>query len=89
MWGSKLSIDKIEKLTVKSGSDRINSGSVTNAAIGTASANAITYGLQKIIAPQTLPATKNDLDELKREINEIKSTLIFKNCNYVGILSPA
>jgi len=73
---SKLT-DKIEKLFVKSGSESINSGSVTNAAIGTASANALTYGLQKIIAPQTLPATKKDLDELKREMNEIK--LLLKN----------
>jgi len=73
---SKLT-DKIEKLSVKSGSESVNSGSVTNAAIGTASANAITYGVQKIFAPQTLPATKKDLDELKKEMNEIK--LMLKN----------
>ncbi len=73
---SKLT-DKIEKLTVKSGSDSINSGSVTNAAIGTASANALTYGVQKMFAPQTLPATKKDLDDLRKEMNEIK--LLLKN----------
>ena len=72
--------DKIEKLTVKGSSDSINSGSVTNAANGTASANAITYGLQKIIAPQTLPATKKDLDDLRREMNEIK--LLLKNVHF-------
>ncbi|RLD61401.1 MAG: hypothetical protein DRI95_14275, partial [Bacteroidetes bacterium] len=58
-------------------SDSINSGSVTNAAIGTASANALTYGVQKMFAPQTLPATKKDLDDLRKEMNEIK--LLLKN----------
>ncbi len=78
---SKLSTltDKIEKLSVNNSTESINSGSVTNAAIGTASANALTYGVQKIFAPQTLPATKKDLDELKREMNEIK--LMLKNIN--------
>ncbi len=69
---SKLN-DKIDKLSVKSGSESVNSGSVTNAAIGTA----LTYGVQKMFAPQTLPATKKDLDDLKREMNEIK--LLLKN----------
>ena len=80
---SKLSTltDKIEKLSVKSGSESINSGSVTNAAIGAASANALTYGVQKIFAPHTLPASKQDVDELKREMNEIK--LMLKNINRV------
>ena len=76
---SKLT-DKIEKLTVKDSSESVNSGSVTNAAIGTVSANALTYGLQKIIAPQTLPATKKDLDDLRREMNEIK--LLLKNVHF-------
>ena len=67
---SKLT-DKIEKLSVKIGSESINSGSVTNAAIGTASANALTYGVQKMFAPQTLPATKKDLDELRNEMKKI------------------
>ncbi|NOQ92295.1 MAG: hypothetical protein GQ552_06210 [Flavobacteriaceae bacterium] len=71
--------DKIEKLSVNNSTKSINTGSVTNAAIGTASANAITYGLQKIIAPQTLPATKKDLDDLKREMYEIK--LLLKKFN--------
>ena len=76
---SKLSTltDKIEKLSIKSGSESLNSGSVTNAAIGAASANALTYGVQKMFAPQTLPATKQDVDALKSEINEIK--LLLKN----------
>ncbi len=74
---SKLSklTDKIEKLSVKSGSESINSGSVTNAAIGTASANALTYGVQKMFAPQTLPATKKDLDELRNEMKKLKHLL--------------
>ncbi|HJH30715.1 MAG TPA: hypothetical protein C5S50_00635 [Methanosarcinaceae archaeon] len=78
---SKLSTltDKIEKLSVKSGSENINTGSVTNAAIGVASANALTYGVQKMFAPQMLPATKQDIANLKSEMNEIK--LLLKNLN--------
>ena len=74
---SKLSSlsDKIDKLSVNHNSESINSGSVTNAAIGAASANVITYGVQKIFAPQTLPATKQDVEELKRELNNLKKIL--------------
>ena len=78
---SKLSTltDKIEKLSINSSSKSINTGSVTNAAIGAASANALTYGVQKIFAPQMLPATKQDIVNLKSEMNEIK--LLLKNLN--------
>jgi len=78
---SKLSslTDKIEKLSVNPSSESINSGSVTNAAIGAASANALTYGVQKIFAPQTLPATKQNIVNLKSEMNEIK--LLLKKFN--------
>ncbi len=71
--------DKIEKLSVNGSTESINSSSVTNAAIGTASANALTYGVQKIFAPYMLPATKKDLDDMKRDMNEIK--LLLKNFN--------
>ena len=76
---SKLSTltDKIEKLPVNGSTESINTGSVTNAAIGAASANALTYGVQKMFAPQTLPATKQDIVNLKSEMNEIK--LLLKN----------
>ena len=67
--------DKIEKLSVENSKGSINVNSVTNAAIGTASANAITYGLQRIIAPQTLPATKQDVDVLQRELIELKTMI--------------
>lgn len=69
---SKLT-DKIKKLSVNN--SNVNSGSVTNAAIGTASANAITYGVQKIFAPQTLPATKQDIDDLSNELKNLKQML--------------
>lgn len=67
--------DKIEKLSVSRNSESINSGSVTNAALGTASANVLTYGVQKMLAPQTLPATKKDIEELKNELNNLKKIL--------------
>ena len=71
--------DKIEKLSVNSNTESINSGSVINAAIGAASANALTYGVQKMFAPNTLPATKQDIVNLKKEMYEIK--LLLKNFN--------
>ena len=69
--------DKIEKLSINSSSESINTGSVTNAAIGAASATALTYGVQKMFAPQTFPATKQDMVNLKSEMDEIK--LLLKN----------
>jgi len=74
---STLSIltDKIEKLSVNNSTESINSGSVTNAAIGVASANALTYGVQKMFAPQTLPATKKDIEELRNELIQLKQLL--------------
>jgi len=71
--------DKIENLSTHGSNESINSGSVTNAAIGAASANALTYGVQKILAPQTLPATKNDIDELRKELNNLKKMLVNLN----------
>ncbi len=45
--------DKIENLSIYGSNESNNSNSVTNAAIGTASANVLTYGVQKIFAPKT------------------------------------
>ena len=66
--------DKIEKISIHGSNESINTGSVTNAAIGAASANALTYGVQKLLAPQTLPATKKDIEKLKM------SLIISKRC---------
>ena len=67
--------EKIEKLSVENSKGSINANSVTNAAIGTASANAISYGLQRVFAPNTLPATKQDLEVLRQEMNELKAMI--------------
>ena len=74
---SQLSLlsEKIEKLSVENSKGSINANSVTNAAIGTVSANTISYGLQRLIAPKTLPATKQDVDILQRELIELKTML--------------
>ena len=74
---SQLSVlsEKFEKLSVENSQGSINANSVTNAAIGAASANAISYGLQRIIAPQTLPATKQDVDVLLRELIELRTMI--------------
>ena len=73
--------DKIENLSIHGSNESINTRSVTNtnAAIGADSANALTYGVQKILAPQTLPATKKDIEELKNEFNNLKKMLVNLN----------
>ena len=71
--------DKIENLSIYGSNESNNSNSVTNAAIGTASANVLTYGVQKIFAPKTQPATKKDIEELKNEFNNLKKMLVNLN----------
>jgi uncharacterized protein (DUF4213/DUF364 family) len=53
----------------------VNCTEITNAAIGTAAANATIHGLKQVFAPNTLPATKRDIDELKKELNNLKSLI--------------
>lgn len=48
--------------------DDINLKSISNAAIGTATVDTISYGLKKLLAPNTLPATKGDLKLLTEKI---------------------
>jgi hypothetical protein len=60
---------KIENLGAKTD---INSGSITNAAIGSAAADAVLYASKKLFAPNLLPATKLDILNLNNEIKELK-----------------
>ncbi len=69
-----------EKLSVlESKKQTINLNSVSNAALGTAAANTVSYGLKKAFAPLSLPATKGDVEKLKNEIEELKKLLRNRN----------
>lgn len=57
----------------------VNASDVSNAAIGSLASDTIIYGLKKAFAPNTLPATKGDVEYLKNEIEELKRLLRYKN----------
>tara|TARA_R110001592_G_scaffold10559_2_gene54541 strand:+ start:140 stop:592 length:453 start_codon:yes stop_codon:yes gene_type:complete len=59
----------------------INGVSVTNAALGSATADAAAFGLKKMFAPNSLPATKGDVLSLKNELNELKRMINTMNSN--------
>jgi hypothetical protein len=57
----------------------INKASVTNAAMGSAAADATVFAVKKIFAPNSLPATKGDVIALKNELNELKKMIQIVN----------
>jgi hypothetical protein len=59
--------------------DSINLNSVANSAMGNLAANTVSYGLKKVFAPDTLPATKGDIKALQKDINELKFLIKIKN----------
>lgn len=71
-----------EKLSrIESKKETININSVSNAALGTAAANTVAFGLKKAFAPNSLPSTKGDVATLRYELNELKK-LLHKNGFY-------
>lgn len=54
---------------------RVNVNSISNTAIGSATADAAIFTAKKMFAPNTLPATKGDILALKNELNELKRML--------------
>ncbi|WP_188462480.1 hypothetical protein [Bizionia arctica] len=54
---------------------------MSNAAIGTATADGAIYVAKAIFAPKTLPATKGDVEALKLEIQNLKFLLRAKSAN--------
>jgi hypothetical protein len=46
----------------------VNSSSISNAAIGVATANVALFAAKKIFAPNTLPATKGDIESLTKKL---------------------
>jgi hypothetical protein len=57
-------IDSIQK------TPNINGVSVTNAAMGSVAADATVFGVKKIFAPDTLPATKGDIAKLANNLSQ-------------------
>ncbi|WP_233897710.1 hypothetical protein [Tenacibaculum piscium] len=75
--GLSLPTNTIEPIKVLDNNNiSINKSSVTNAVIGSATADAVTYAAKKIFAPNSLYATKGDIMNLNKEINELKRMII-------------
>lgn len=55
--------------------NKINFPAASNAAIGNLAADVIQYGTKKLLAPHTLPATKQDIAQLNWAIFELKQML--------------
>jgi hypothetical protein len=61
-----------------SNKDGVNFNSVANSAIGNLAADSLSYGIKKVFAPNSLPATKEDVLTLQKEINHLKLLLKVK-----------
>lgn len=67
------SLDKKVGQFEKSINERsLNAPDIKNAMAGNLIADASVYGLKKLLAPDTLPATKGDITALKKEIAALK-----------------
>ena len=62
-------------------SSAINTKNITNVAIGTVAADATIYGAKKLFAPNSLPATKSDIQSLKEELKQLKNAIMFNGAN--------
>jgi hypothetical protein len=69
--------EKGNMIEFKQDKNGLNASTIKNSVAGTLIADASVYGLKKILAPQTLPATKGDIEKLKKDIEELK-VLVFQ-----------
>ncbi|WP_047549060.1 hypothetical protein [Psychroserpens sp. Hel_I_66] len=70
--------DKIDLLEKNKNLSGLNTSGIKNSAAGTLIADASIYGLKKVLAPNTLPATKGDIESLKKDILSLKTLLTIK-----------
>ncbi|GAA4235710.1 hypothetical protein GCM10022291_18340 [Postechiella marina] len=70
---TETAITELEKKIKKI--DNVNMPSISNAALGTMAAEVAISGVKRLFAPNTLPATKEDIESLKNEINAIKALI--------------
>ena len=74
---------KIDSIQKASDSNRV---SVTKSALGSVAGDVAVYGVKKVFAPNTLPATKGDVIALKNELNELKRMIQSLNINKIQFL---
>lgn len=76
-------LESIKELDLKISSLKpippINVNSIANAAIGTATTDASVFMAKKLFAPNTLPATKGDIQKLKNDLFELKQLIEGRN----------
>jgi hypothetical protein len=60
----------------------INATDIGSSALGTLAADGTVHVIKKLFIPQSLPATKGDIEELKTEINNLKFLLKMKQRNF-------
>lgn len=60
---------------------KIDVNSISNTAIGSATADAAIFAAKKLFAPNSLPATKGDITTLKNELNQLKRMIQDINLN--------
>ena len=66
---------KLDKISNDNDKGNINTKSVVNSAIGTATSDALIYGARKMFAPETLPATKGDINIIRNDILVLKNMI--------------
>lgn len=62
----------------KGNNDSVNFSSIANSALGNIAADSLSYGLKKMFLPNTIPATKEDILALQKDINQLKLLLKLK-----------
>lgn len=71
--------EKIDLFEKKHHASGFKTTDIKNSVAGTLIADASIYGLKKVLAPNTLPATKEDINNLKKEILLLKKILLQNN----------
>ena len=62
---------KTELLENNQNASGMNVNNIKNSVAGTIIADASVYGLKKVFAPNSLPATKGDIESLKKELHAL------------------
>jgi hypothetical protein len=70
--------EKIELLEKNQNDSGLNSKDIKNSAAGTLIADASIFGLKKVLAPNTLTATKGDVENLSKELKSLKALILLK-----------
>ena len=66
---------KLDKISNDNDKGNINTKSVVNSAIGTATSDALLHVGRRMFAPETLPATKGDINIIRNDILTLKKMI--------------